>query len=74
MDDVPKIWVIALIVGICALFFVSRGVDATMERGVAAMLEPIVEAQKVRDAEQDEKLDTILFVLEQILEGKLTND
>ena len=42
MDDVPKIWVIALIVGICALFFVSCGVDVTVERGVDAKLEPLV--------------------------------
>ena len=73
MDDVLKMFGIALTVGAVVLFFVSRGVDAALE-SIVETQKMRVEAQKVRDAAQDEKLDTILFVLEQILEGKLTND
>ena len=73
MDDVLKMFGIALTVGAVVLFFASRGVDAALE-SIVETQKVRVDAQKMRDAEQDEKLDTILFVLEQILEGKLTND
>ena len=66
----PNIWQIAgvVIAGVGISFGILAFASDRFDGGLAArsVMEPIIEAQKMRDAGQDLKLDKILAVVEEI--------
>ena len=67
---VPSIWQIAglLIATVGFVFGILAYASDRFDGGLAArgLLAPVIEAQKIRDTDQDQKLDQILEIVEQL--------